>query len=197
MAALLIFLTAGLSQAQWIENNPVTAFRQQPDGVQFTMKSGVLRVKVCTDSILHIVYSPAAALPSRTDYVITKTTWPAAKFTVQDGEKGVTISTSRMRVEVNKSDGFLAYSDASGKSLVTQGPNSLTPVTVNGEKTYHAESHIKLWDSREAFYGLGQHQAGVELPRRIRGYRSGQHQHLRPDAALVQWLWHLLEQQFA
>ena len=37
----------------------------------------------------------------------------------------------------------------------------MTPTEVNGEKTYHAEMFSNLWDSTEAFYGLGQHQAGV------------------------------------
>ena len=32
---------------------------------------------------------------------------------------------------------------------------------VNGEDTYHAESFVNIYGSREAFYGLGQHQAGV------------------------------------
>ena len=32
---------------------------------------------------------------------------------------------------------------------------------MNGEKTYHSEIFSNLWDSTEAFYGLGQHQAGV------------------------------------
>jgi alpha-D-xyloside xylohydrolase len=32
---------------------------------------------------------------------------------------------------------------------------------VNGEKTLHAERFTNMWDTQEAFYGLGQHQAGV------------------------------------
>ena len=37
----------------------------------------------------------------------------------------------------------------------------MTPVKVNGEKTYRAESFINIYGSHEALYGLGQHQAGV------------------------------------
>jgi alpha-D-xyloside xylohydrolase len=66
-----------------------------------------------------------------------------------------------MRVSINHRDATLAYSDASGRKLVEEGPNTMTPVTVNGEKTYHSEAFIGLWGSTEAFYGLGQHQAGV------------------------------------
>jgi alpha-D-xyloside xylohydrolase len=37
----------------------------------------------------------------------------------------------------------------------------MTPATVNGENTYRAEDNISIYGSEEAFYGLGQHQAGV------------------------------------
>ena len=62
---------------------------------------------------------------------------------------------------VTRADGVIAYTDAAGKKLVTEGPKTMTPATVNGEKTYHAEDNISIYGSEEAFYGLGQHQAGV------------------------------------
>ena len=68
-------LAAGLS-AQWVPLNPVTGVREQPDGVQLTMQSGVMRIEVATDSIIHVVYSPTASFPKQTEYVVTKTAWP-------------------------------------------------------------------------------------------------------------------------
>ncbi|MGO9616244.1 MAG: hypothetical protein ACLP6W_07550, partial [Bryobacteraceae bacterium] len=159
LAAVLLFArTAG---AQWIPQNPVTSFEKQADGVVFTMQTGALRVLVSTDSVFHITYAPTATFPNRPDYVIVKTSWPAVPFTVAETPRTVLISTARMRVAVNRRDGTLAYADASGRPLVQEGPNTLTPVTVNGEKSYRAEAFIGLWGSTEAFYGLGQHQAGV------------------------------------
>jgi alpha-D-xyloside xylohydrolase len=78
-----------------------------------------------------------------------------------DSEREVTVSTERMKVAIGRKDASLTYSDASGKRLVQEGPNTMTPVTVNGEKTYKSEGFIGLWGSTEAFYGLGQHQGGV------------------------------------
>ncbi|HEY9140591.1 MAG TPA: glycoside hydrolase family 31 protein [Bryobacteraceae bacterium] len=159
LAAVLPF--AGTAGAQWIPQNAVTSFEKQADGVVFTMQTGALRVLVSTDSIFHVTYAPTATFSNRPDYVIVKTSWPAVPFTVAETPRAVLISTARMRVAVNRRDGTLAYADASGSPLVQEGPNTLTPVTVNGEKTYHAEAFIGLWGSTEAFYGLGQHQAGV------------------------------------
>jgi len=161
LALFVLFLFAGSAGAQWIPQNPVKSFEKQADGIVFTMQTGALRVAVSTDSIFHITYSPTAQFPDRPNDVIVKTAWPAVPFTVTETPRAVLISTARMRVAVERADGTLAYAAATGQPLVQQGPNTLTPVTVNGEKTYHAEAFIGLWGSTEAFYGLGQHQSGV------------------------------------
>ena len=47
-------------RAQWRPRNPVTAIQRQSDGVLLTQKEGSLKIQVCSDSIIHVVYSPAA-----------------------------------------------------------------------------------------------------------------------------------------
>ena len=157
----LLLASAAALDAQWIPQNPVVGVERQTDGVVLRLATGRLRLEVCSDSILHIVYMPTEAFPNRPQYVVTKASWPTAKWTLAEDPKTVTVSTDRMKVAVNRQDSTLAYSDASGHPLVQEGPNTLTPVIVNGEKTYHAEAFIGLWGSTEAFYGLGQHQSGV------------------------------------
>jgi len=161
LPVLLALMPAAAVNAQWIPQNPVQSVRQQPDGVLLPLKEGVLKVQVCSESIVRVTYSPTPAFPDKPEYVVTKSKWPEVKWDLQQSQRAVTISTGRMRVAVNRIDATLAYSDASGRSLVQEGPNTMTPVTVNGEKTWRAEGFIGLWGSTEAFYGLGQHQAGV------------------------------------
>jgi alpha-D-xyloside xylohydrolase len=159
-AASMLAAASGID-AQWIPPNPVAKVDRRPDGMVFALQTGALRIQVCTDSIIHITYSPATSFPNLPEYLVTKTAWPAANFTVQDTQDAVTVSTGRLSVAVNRRDATIAYSGRDGRRLVQEGPNTLTPVTVNGEKTYHAEAFIGLWGSTEAFYGLGQHQSGV------------------------------------
>ena len=73
----------------------------------------------------------------------------------------VTISTSQLKIVITRKDGAITYRDLEGKQLVQEGSRKLTPVKVNGEDTYRAESFINIYGSREGLYGLGQHQAGV------------------------------------
>ncbi|MGD0923481.1 MAG: TIM-barrel domain-containing protein, partial [Terriglobia bacterium] len=156
-----MLLLAATANAQWNPLNPVTGVQQQSDGVLLTMQSGVLRIQVCTDSIIRVVYSPTPSFPDRPDYVVTKTRWPATQWTMQSTETDVTLVTARVKVAVTRQDGAILFTDLDGRRLFQESGRTMTPVEVNGEKTYHAEMWSNLWGSSEAYYGLGQHQAGV------------------------------------
>jgi alpha-D-xyloside xylohydrolase len=106
-------------------------------------------------------YSPTSDLPSRPDYVVTKTTWPAVQWKMESTDAEVALVTSRLRVTVNRADGAIEYHDAAGKRLLQEGTRNMTPTRVNGEDTWHAELSFSIYASQEAFYGLGQQQAGV------------------------------------
>ena len=157
----MVMALASTTQAQWIPLNPVKSVQQQANGVLLEMQSGTLRLQVCTDSILHITYAPGTTIPDTPQYVVTKTNWPAAHWTMQSTGKDVTLITSSLKVIVTRDNGAILFQDASGKKLFEDHTRTLTPVVVNGEKTFHSELFSDLWDSTEAFYGLGQHQAGV------------------------------------
>ena len=163
-AALGLVLMLALprnARAQWTPLNPVVSFAQQSDGALFTMKTGMLRVEVCEDSIIHVIYSPTSAFPDAPAYVVTKTSWPAAQWTLAASDKDVTLTTARMKITVIRADGKIRFSNAAGDKLFQEDSRSMTAVEVNGEKTYRSEISTSLWDSQEGFYGLGQHQAGV------------------------------------
>lgn len=147
--------------AQWIPPNPVTNVSKQSDGLLVTMQTGTLKLQVCTDSIIHIVYAPVWPPPTRKQYLVTKTDWAAVPWTTHSTGKDITLTTARLKVTVTRADGLIAYTDLNGRSLVTEGPKEMTPAVVNNEHTWHAEDVIKVYGSEEAFYGLGQHQAGV------------------------------------
>jgi len=158
---LWLCILVATAQAQWAPLNPVTAFRQEPDGVLFTMQAGTLKVQVCTDSIIRVRYAATSEFSSRPEYVVVKNKWPESKWEMQSTNDAVTVTTSRLAVTVARKDGSITYHDLAGKQLVQEASRKLTPEKVNGEDTYRAESFISIYGSHEALYGLGQHQAGV------------------------------------
>ncbi len=141
--------------------NPVRQVQKQADGVLFSMGTGTLKVQVCSDSVIHVLYSATASFPNPTNPVVIKDSWPAAQWSMQSTDDAVILSTSLLKLTVTKKDGAIAYAEAHGGALVQEASRSLTPVKVNGEDTYRAESFVNIYGSHEGLYGLGQHQAGV------------------------------------
>jgi len=158
---LSLLLLSPNAVAQWNPLNPAQGIEKQSDGVLFTMQTGLLRIEVCSDSIVRVLYTPTLSFPRVKHFAVTKTSWPAAQFSLASTDKEVTLSTAQLKVTVGRKDGVIVFSDAAGKKLMQDSSRTMTPVVVNGEKTYRAEEFVALWGSPEGFYGLGQHQAGV------------------------------------
>jgi len=164
LAAILmsLFAAAPPLQAQWIPANPVKSADPLPDGVLLTLENGYLRLQVCSDSMIHVVYSLDRTPPERADFLVVKKDWAKAAFTVQsDDPKLLRLVTSQITLEVSRADSSVIFYDSAGHKLTEENTRTLTPTEVNGEKTLHAERFTNMWDTQEAFYGLGQHQAGV------------------------------------
>jgi alpha-D-xyloside xylohydrolase len=147
--------------AQWNPLNPVQSLQRNADGATLFLEHGALRFQVCNASMVRVLYSPQRDFPAVAEYVVIKTDWPKTNFDVSENEKEITLTTAKLKVVVSKKDSSIVFYDAGGKKLAAENDRSMTPVEVNGEKTYHLERFTNMWDTQEAFYGLGQHQAGV------------------------------------
>jgi alpha-D-xyloside xylohydrolase len=125
LSAFLGITTA--AYAQWTPMNPVTAVQQQTDGVLFTMGTGTLKLRVCSDSVIHVLYSRTSSFSGHPDYVIVKKDWPATKWTMQSTNDDVTLTTARLKVVVTRKDGGIAYSEADGTRLEQDASRKLKP----------------------------------------------------------------------
>ena len=157
----IAFLLPNTAHAQWTPMNPVRNVQQQADGVLFSMGTGTLKLQVCSDSVIRVLYSAAASFPKHPDFVVIKESWPSTKFDVQSTDNAVTLTTSQLKITVTRKDGTISYADASGDALLQEASRKLIPEKVNGEDTYRAESFVNIYGSHEGLYGLGQHQSGV------------------------------------
>src|SRR6202451_1931838 len=110
----LLALCTPLAHSQWRPRNPVTNVQRQADGVLFTQKTGFLKVQVCADSIVHIVYSPTASYQPHRNYVVIKDSWNPVAWTMDETNDAVTISTAMLKVSIARLDGSIIYRDQTG-----------------------------------------------------------------------------------
>src|SRR5439155_9564847 len=142
---VILFLLIGVAGAQSNPLNPITNFARQADGVQFTSKSGILKLQVCSESIIRVLYARGPTFPKTQDFVVIKTTWPSVKWDVQSDSDAITLTTSQLKIKVTRKDASIDFTDAAGKKLFQQTEITMTPSVVNGEKTYLSELYSKLW----------------------------------------------------
>ena len=163
LAVAAVLTAAPCARAQWNPPNPVVSFQKQPDSLEVSQKAGLLRLQVCAPDVLHVTYSAAgmSAPPRPSDHVVVKKSWPAADFSVASDDKAITLTTSLLKVVIERESGAIHYFSATGDTLTTDSYRSLRPVEINGENTFHAETFFAIYGSHEGLYGLGQHQAGV------------------------------------
>src|SRR5260370_28820467 len=84
---------------QWTPLTPVTSVTQDADGVRAVFQSrAVLKLQVCTGSVIHFLYSPTGKFAQQTNYVVTKTSWPAVAWKMESSEKNVTLTTRTLKV---------------------------------------------------------------------------------------------------
>jgi alpha-D-xyloside xylohydrolase len=158
---LMALLGSPRAAAQWNPLNPVRSSERDPRGLTLLLDEGALRLEVETDSMIRVRYSPQRAFPRVAEYVVIKTEWPKADFDVKETADEIELTTARLKGAVAKKDSSIIFYDSAGKKLAQENGRTMTPVEVNGEQTYHIERFTNMWDTQEAFYGLGQHQGGV------------------------------------
>ncbi|MEI7911148.1 MAG: hypothetical protein WCK77_16055 [Verrucomicrobiota bacterium] len=141
---------------------PVQSFQTNADGITLTMSPGTMKLTVCSDSIVRVMYSPTATLPTGQTFVVTKS-WQASPFQVADSIGSVTLSTAKLKVVVDKPTGEVLFYDSADHLLLGEsagGGKTMSAVTVNGESAYRPHQSFES-PADEFIYGLGEYQEGI------------------------------------
>jgi len=95
------------AHAQWTPINPVTTVKQQPDAVLISMLTGVMRVQFCSDSIIHVTYSPTSSIPDEPQFIVNKTNWSPVQWSMQATNDQVgRSSATRPEIDSSKNETF-------------------------------------------------------------------------------------------
>jgi alpha-D-xyloside xylohydrolase len=152
VASILIGLTV---QAQ----AKVLSFKKEADGVACTLDKGLMRVKICFDNTIEVKYTTLPLFLDKPSLVITNSWKTVPSFSVSDNTTEILITTSKLKVVINKQTNAIKYTDLGGNTILTEdGAQSKTmeEAIVAGIKTYNCTSQF-LSPADEALYGLGCH----------------------------------------
>ncbi|MBN1129383.1 MAG: glycoside hydrolase family 31 protein [Chitinispirillaceae bacterium] len=133
-------------------------FTEESDGVLFNMPdNGKMKVQVCSDKIIRVVYTLQATIPAPGSYIVVKTAWDPVQFTVQDGASAVSLTTSSLKIDVSKTSGAISYYSGSTLILQETAAKSLARKSVGTNTAYEGTITLNSVDN-EGIYGFGQFQ---------------------------------------
>jgi alpha-D-xyloside xylohydrolase len=132
---------------------------EQPPNID--VAGGTLKLEVCAEDLIRVAFAKDPAFFTRPSLMAAPKRCDGAPWQAADTDLKTTITTSKLQVTVDKSNGAVSFADAAGQPIVAEkaGGRVFTPATVHGEATQSARQEWEPNDG-EALYGLGQHQQG-------------------------------------
>ena len=130
----------------------------QGKDVKVRTEAGTVRLQVISPEIVRVSVSPDGRFRDRNSLVVLPQQ-ADANYTLTKDQGELRLETSALKVTVSMADGTVHFFRADGTPLALDGHAAFQPVEVEGKKAWSTTvSYASAPD--EAFYGLGQHQAG-------------------------------------
>ena len=111
----------------------VTASKKLPDGAQFTVDGGTLRIQFWSEEIVRVTYASAAELPALKSLSVVAS--PAAvHWTRQENGQAFTLAAPRLKVRIDKQTGAVSFLDPAGRLLLREAAQGrkIEPATQAG-----------------------------------------------------------------
>jgi alpha-D-xyloside xylohydrolase len=131
------------------------------DGIRLQTPGGYLSVHIRTASTVRVTFAKTADFRADDMVVIGPKDASGVRWTTSSTPQTVTLTTPQLKITVGRTDGAVAFADASGRMILSEAADGhrLTPADVQGEQTFHVQ---QIWrpNGDESLYGLGQRQEG-------------------------------------
>ncbi|MBN1758958.1 MAG: glycoside hydrolase family 31 protein, partial [Chitinispirillaceae bacterium] len=140
----------------------VESVSEEDDGVVYTMSDGSqMKVQVCTDAIIRVVYTKKETFPPAVNAIVVKDDWSAVSFTTSEADGIYTVLTAALRIDVARSTGAVSFATAGGAAILQEtAGKTLVEKTIGESTAYEGTISFNSTDD-EGIYGFGQFQNGV------------------------------------
>ena len=151
VTVLAAMLCVACQSGYQIKGNSVTVKVQEGP-------AALVRVQVLGEELMRVSATPGKRFRDRESLAVVPQKGKTA-FTVTESEGLVCVNTASLTAQVNPVGGEVRFLDKEGNVLLGDGRMAFTPIEVEGKKAWSTQVSYASVEG-EAFYGLGQHQAG-------------------------------------
>ena len=124
------------------------SFEKKTDGVIIELKKeqktdpALMKIQICKDDIIRIIAVPEKSFSTRQSLMVSKTNWKPVQWSLNEQNNQLILSTSKLKIQVNKHKGTIVFYDRNGKLILqekAEGSKIITAAEVMGEKSYHIQ----------------------------------------------------------
>ncbi|WP_165851962.1 glycoside hydrolase family 31 protein [Mucilaginibacter terrenus] len=136
----------------------VLSYTKTSKGITFKLDKGLMQLNICKADIVQVKYTILNAFENKESLVVNNKWDQPGAFTVTDVGNQVVISTSRLKIKVDKTTNAITYCNAAGNVITAEaGTNkSMAAATIAGINTYNCTSQFTS-PADEALFGMGCH----------------------------------------
>jgi alpha-D-xyloside xylohydrolase len=139
----------------------VTASKTLPNGAQFTVDGGTLRIQFWSPEIVRVTYAASPELPALKSLSVVAN--PATvRLTRREEAQAFTLAAPGVKVKIDRQTGAVSFLDPADHLLFqeTAQGRKIEPATVAGAAVTSCAQSFEV-SPEEGIYGLGQHQRGA------------------------------------
>jgi len=137
----------------------VVSYKKDSDGITCNLDKGLMKVKICFDNTVEVKYTILPVFLDKPSLVITNDWKTTPGFTVTENSKEIVITTSVLKIVVNRQSNSIKYTDLTGNVILAEDDSqgkTMTEATIAGIDTYNCSTQF-ISPADEALYGLGCH----------------------------------------
>lgn len=137
----------------------VVSFQKESDGVLFMLDKGLMKVKICLDNMVEVKYTSLPLFLDKPSLVVINEWDYQADFSVLEQNDEIVITTSKIKLIVNKELNSIKYLDLSGNVILSEDGamgKTMKEAVIAGIGTYNCSTQF-ISPANEALFGLGCH----------------------------------------
>ncbi len=154
---LLICLFSYLLLVQPSEAS-IRSYKKDASGILFLLDKGQMQLNICKADLIEVKYTLLGKFSEKKSLVVNNDWALRTTFQVMEANGNVVITTSSLRLMVNKATNAISYYTLQGKLITSEDKanKSMKPATIAGIETYNVSTGFNS-PADEALFGLGCH----------------------------------------
>ena len=157
LVSCVLIISLQLAPAQ--EQKPSASPQRIQNGIEITAGDLNVRVQFYSSDTVRVLKWTKGGTPEKKSLSVLQTAIPAIKVRTDDSDSETVLSSDHIRVQVDKSDGSVAFYTLDNRTLVReQGKAMFTPAEIE-KGAFTIQQNFRL-TAEEGVYGLGMHQYG-------------------------------------